>query len=61
MDNDDILFEIFKWLPLKDLVNSSEVNSQFNSIALDNSIWHGKCKADYQYKGNTPQYIPQCP
>ena len=45
--NDDTLFEIFKWLPLHDLLNASLTCIQFNNVALDDYIWHGLCKRDY--------------
>ena len=45
--NDDILFEIFKWLPIIDLLNASLTCIQFNNVALDDYLWHGFCERDY--------------
>ena len=45
--NDDVLFEIFKWLPLPDLLKASLTCIQFNNVALDDYLWHGFCERDY--------------
>ena len=46
MDN-DVLFEVFKLLPLADLLSASLICIQFNNIALDDYIWHGLCEREY--------------
>ena len=45
--NDDLLFEIFKWLPLPSLLKASLTCIQFNNVALDDYLWHGFCERDY--------------
>ena len=45
--NDDLLFEIFKWLPLPSLLKASLTCIQFNNVASDDYLWHGFCERDY--------------
>ena len=45
--HDDILFELFQWLPINDLLNTAQTCSQFNNVALDDYIWHALCQKDF--------------
>ena len=42
----DIIYEIIKHLPLKDLNNCSSINHQFNSVYKNDYLWKCKCEND---------------
>jgi Leucine-rich repeat (LRR) protein len=52
MMNDDVIFELFRFLPIEDIVNCSLVNKQFYRVTKNEVLWKGNVKEVIKFDGS---------
>jgi Leucine-rich repeat (LRR) protein len=50
--NDDVIFELYKVLPLKDILTCSLISKQFYRVTKNELLWKGKIKEVIKFDGS---------
>jgi Leucine-rich repeat (LRR) protein len=50
--NDDVIFELLKFLPIEDILNCSLINKQFYRVTKNELLWKGNVKDVIKFDGS---------